>query len=577
MNIKGYLIAEEGPLSGLVIRLEDGSEWIIGRDPESSFQVLEDPMVSRKHLICRLTDEGFVVENLSATNPAAINGNPVLEPTLLEEGDVLQVGSTLFKFTEEDPAGGSQEAGNEISHPTILEEESPLDSLSLLESSSARWIIKVISGPNTGAEFPLETSQTYIIGKDPQLSDIIFQDLSVSRQHCKITVSEDGEVLIEDLSSKNGTYVNGRELETSHIALSQDLVAVGTTSFLLMDKEQSRETIFSPTQSPMVSAEKEEEETQDKSQEEEKKSWKDLTIPTRHLILAGTFSILLLIGIFSTISLFKSTPIAALKIDNEALLKETLKKFPGVEYSFNDSMGKIFLVGDVLTEIEKQELLYSLKGLTFIQSFEDNVVVDEVVWGDMNAFISKNPNWRSVTMTATTPGKFIIKGYVQTLQDAASLMEFVALNFPYNEKLESQVVVANNLEIEVQTLLTDKGFMNVSFELTAGELVLSGRVNDKSEADFQSVIKDLKKISGIRSVKNFVIVTTASTSRINLSEKYKVTGTTKIGSVNQFVVINGQILAAGDALDGMTITQIEQDTVFLEKDGLKYRINYNQQ
>jgi pSer/pThr/pTyr-binding forkhead associated (FHA) protein len=77
MNIKGYLIAEEGPLSGLVIRLEDGSEWIIGRDPESSFQVLEDPMVSRKHLICRLTDEGFVVENLSATNPAAINGNPV--------------------------------------------------------------------------------------------------------------------------------------------------------------------------------------------------------------------------------------------------------------------------------------------------------------------------------------------------------------------------------------------------------------------------------------------------------------------------------------------------------------------
>ncbi|MBM3192224.1 MAG: EscD/YscD/HrpQ family type III secretion system inner membrane ring protein, partial [Chlamydiae bacterium] len=68
-----------------------------------------------------------------------------------------------------------------------------------------------------------------------------------------------------------------------------------------------------------------------------------------------------------------------------------------------------------------------------------------------------------------------------------------------------------------------------------------------------------------------------STARIDLSDKYKVTGTSKVGNVNQFVVINGQILTMGDALDGMTITQIEPDSVLLEKEGLKYKINYNQQ
>ena len=83
----GYLVAEEGPFTGLIIRFEEGSEWILGRDPDMSYQALEDPMVSRKHVICRLTDEGFILENLSAVNPASVNGKAIDEPVLLQEGD----------------------------------------------------------------------------------------------------------------------------------------------------------------------------------------------------------------------------------------------------------------------------------------------------------------------------------------------------------------------------------------------------------------------------------------------------------------------------------------------------------
>ena len=52
-----YLIGEEGPLSGLVIRFEGGDQWSLGRDPDESAIVLEDPMVSRRHVICRRTSE----------------------------------------------------------------------------------------------------------------------------------------------------------------------------------------------------------------------------------------------------------------------------------------------------------------------------------------------------------------------------------------------------------------------------------------------------------------------------------------------------------------------------------------
>ena len=49
--MSGFLVAEEGPLAGLIIRFDEGEEWILGRDPDVSYQVREDAMVSRKHVI----------------------------------------------------------------------------------------------------------------------------------------------------------------------------------------------------------------------------------------------------------------------------------------------------------------------------------------------------------------------------------------------------------------------------------------------------------------------------------------------------------------------------------------------
>ena len=96
----GYLIAEEGPLAGLVVRLEDTDQWVLGRDPDEVSIVLEDPMVSRKHVICKLTAEGYILENLSSVNPVTQNGKVITEPVLLREHDILQIGSTFFRFSE---------------------------------------------------------------------------------------------------------------------------------------------------------------------------------------------------------------------------------------------------------------------------------------------------------------------------------------------------------------------------------------------------------------------------------------------------------------------------------------------
>ena len=75
------LVAEEGVLKGLVLSLEEGDQWIIGRDPDTCQLLVEDPSASRKHLICRTTPKGIMVENLSQTHPTEVNDEPVKEPS----------------------------------------------------------------------------------------------------------------------------------------------------------------------------------------------------------------------------------------------------------------------------------------------------------------------------------------------------------------------------------------------------------------------------------------------------------------------------------------------------------------
>jgi type III secretion system YscD/HrpQ family protein len=559
----GYLIGEEGPLAGLILRFEEGTEWVIGRDPDVVGLVLEDPMVSRKHVICRLTPEGYVLENLSAVNPATQNGLIIAEPVLLREGDIIQIGNTFFRFSESLPK--PEEAA-----PTLLEESSDLASLSMATPPEARWMIKVITGPNTGAEFYMHKGKTYVLGKDPELCDIIFQDLSVSRQHARITIDENDMVFIEDLGSRNGTLVGGKVITDKQPLASQDQVTLGTTSFLIIDREQTRETLVS--EAPTI-----EEKAPSSEVFVAPKNWREMVIPKKHLVLAAILGCALLVLFVSMVSLFKSEPIVVAVKDESEQVKEIVRKYPDIQFSYNKGSGKLFLTGHVLTPVEKQELLYQLHGLTFLSKIEDTVVIDELVWSNINALLVTNPDWQGITVTSPAPGKFVIRGYLQTLDQAQALSDYLNMNFPYLDRLDNQVVVESNLTTQIQSMLLEKGFNNVSYQLTDGELVLSGRVDGKDSPRFDALVHEFKALAGVRMLKNFVIYTTEESSIVDLTSKYKVMGYSKKDGANQFIVINGKILTLGDNLDGMIITTISPTAVLLEKDGLKFKINYNLQ
>jgi hypothetical protein len=74
-----------------------------------------------------------------------------------------------------------------------------------------KWVIFGLSGPLAGKDVEL-TSAPLIIGRDPGASNLIIPppSQSISKRHCVIRFdNEEGNILLEDLGSKNGTFFYG--------------------------------------------------------------------------------------------------------------------------------------------------------------------------------------------------------------------------------------------------------------------------------------------------------------------------------------------------------------------------------
>src|SRR5947209_1495652 len=70
-----------------------------------------------------------------------------------------------------------------------------------------------------------------VIGRDPDVR-LSVDARSVSRRHARIVVSEAGAV-IEDLGSKNGTFVNGQRVTVPRTLQDKDEIRVGAAIFVV--------------------------------------------------------------------------------------------------------------------------------------------------------------------------------------------------------------------------------------------------------------------------------------------------------------------------------------------------------
>lgn len=76
--------------------------------------------------------------------------------------------------------------------------------------------------------------RTIKIGKSSS-NDYVIGDNTVSRQHAALTIMDDGKMLIKDLNSTNGTFVNGKRITTDTVVQSTDQIRLGNYSLNISD------------------------------------------------------------------------------------------------------------------------------------------------------------------------------------------------------------------------------------------------------------------------------------------------------------------------------------------------------
>ncbi len=91
--------------------------------------------------------------------------------------------------------------------------------------------LKILQGSNTGKDVKIPTPKCVIgRGEDCHLRP---NSDAISRHHCVIVTSEN-EVIVRDLKSRNGTFVNEEKVAEEAVLLNGDILRVGPLQFEMM-------------------------------------------------------------------------------------------------------------------------------------------------------------------------------------------------------------------------------------------------------------------------------------------------------------------------------------------------------
>ena len=93
--------------------------------------------------------------------------------------------------------------------------------------------LRVISGKAIGLQIALDTE--LLIGRATTDEGRLGGDPSFPRRHARVLRRAGDQCLIEDLGSRNGTFLNGRRVDEPQVLTPGDTIKVGTTTLQVLD------------------------------------------------------------------------------------------------------------------------------------------------------------------------------------------------------------------------------------------------------------------------------------------------------------------------------------------------------
>ena len=205
--------------------------------------LVRDLNVSSTHVAIEYRGGSFFAIDLGSSNGTFVRGNRIKEIEI-EEGDEVRMGASAFVLRM-DPVEAEKLAAARPREVSVA--EGGLRDLLEREFGSAHKFdgetpvvmatkklplptvkLKILIGADKGKEALFTKPQIFIGRKDV---DMVVKDVDVSRKHALIECHEGGEVLLRDLASTNGTFVNNRKVANCVLA-EGDRIQVGATTLL---------------------------------------------------------------------------------------------------------------------------------------------------------------------------------------------------------------------------------------------------------------------------------------------------------------------------------------------------------
>ncbi len=90
-----------------------------------------------------------------------------------------------------------------------------------------KGVLLILSSNFLGKTFIIEKDKV-LIGRS-ESADFCIKDPLISKEHCLITVTEDGKFFIEDLNSTNSTFLNGKEVKKKTQIFYGERIVIGET------------------------------------------------------------------------------------------------------------------------------------------------------------------------------------------------------------------------------------------------------------------------------------------------------------------------------------------------------------
>jgi diguanylate cyclase (GGDEF)-like protein len=89
-------------------------------------------------------------------------------------------------------------------------------------------VLILIRGTPQGKKYSLKGQRVFLLGRDKSV-EIQLDDANISRQHAQLTFDGD-KIFIEDLGSRNGTFLNDEPIGATKVALAkEDMIKLGST------------------------------------------------------------------------------------------------------------------------------------------------------------------------------------------------------------------------------------------------------------------------------------------------------------------------------------------------------------